>query len=243
MDSSTAPWWWRRSPVRDALYAIVIAVCTVFGSYGEAHPRQISDKLPASSAAAHMPAAALLLVAAASLVLAWRNRWPLAVFGVSVAAVTVFTAFGYENGAALIAPVVAIYTLATKETPRRAIEWAVLAAAVLLAVTSARNPFGATGGGFYLIPGMIGVACLGGIAVSSRRAYVSSIEERATQDAQRHIDEERLRIARDLHDVVAHTMATINVQAGTAAHVAAERPDVAVQALQTIKACGSCARS
>jgi len=236
MDSSTAPWWWRRSPVRDAAYAVILTVCTVFGAYGEAHPHQISDQLPANSAAAHMPTAALLLVAVASLVLAGRNRCPLAVFAVSVAAVTVFSALGYENGAALLAPVAAVYTLATKETPRRAIGWAVLAAAVLMVVTSARNPFGPTGGGFYLIPGGIGIACLGGIAVSSRRAFVSSIEERAAQDAQRRIDEERLRIARDLHDVVAHTMATINVQAGTAAHVAAERPDVAVQALHTIKA-------
>jgi signal transduction histidine kinase len=49
------------------------------------------------------------------------------------------------------------------------------------------------------------------------------------------VDEERLRIARELHDVVAHTMATINVQAGVAAHVLADRPDAAAQALQHIK--------
>jgi YD repeat-containing protein len=50
------------------------------------------------------------------------------------------------------------------------------------------------------------------------------------------VDEERLRIARELHDVVAHTMATINVQAGVAAHVLADRPDAAAQALNSIKA-------
>ena len=236
MDRAQVPWWSRRSSARDAVYAVLMTVITVFGAYGEAHPRQISDQIPANSAAAHTPAAALLLVAVASLVLVVRNRWPLAVLGVSVAAVTVYSALGYVNGAALLAPVVAVYTVATKDTPLRAIGWAALATAVLMTATGLHNPFGPTGAGFYLIPGLVAAACLGGIAVASRRAYVVSIEARAGQDAQRRIDEERLRIARDLHDVVAHTMATINVQAGAAAHVAAERPEVAVEALQTIKA-------
>ena len=68
--------WWRRSPARDAVFAVAITVVLLFGSYGEAHPRQISDKLPSGSAAADMPTAALLLVAVACLVLAGRRRWP-----------------------------------------------------------------------------------------------------------------------------------------------------------------------
>ena len=236
MDGPQAPWWWQRSPVRDAIYAGLVTVVTVFGAWGEAHPRQISDKVPVTSPAAHTPTAALLLVAVASLVLAGRNRWPRLVLAVSAGAVAVYSLLGYVNGAALLAPVVAVYTLATKETPRRAIAWSLAVLAVLMAASGVHNPFGPTGGGFYLIPGLIAAGCLGGIAIASRRAYVASIEERADQEAQRRIDEERLRIARDLHDVVAHTMATINVQAGTAAHVAAERPEVATQALLTIKA-------
>jgi len=71
--------------------------------------------------------------------------------------------------------------------------------------------------------------------VANRRAYVASIRDRAQQDARREVVEERLRIARELHDVVAHTMATINVQAGSAAHVLETRPEVAAEALQSIK--------
>jgi signal transduction histidine kinase len=71
--------------------------------------------------------------------------------------------------------------------------------------------------------------------VANRRAYVDSIRDRAEQDARRRIDEERLRIARELHDVVAHTMATINVQAGVAAHVLTSRPEAAADSLQAIK--------
>ncbi len=72
--------------------------------------------------------------------------------------------------------------------------------------------------------------------MANRRAYVESIRDRAEQDARRRVDEERLRIARELHDVVAHTMATINVQAGVAAHVLSTRPEAVAESLQAIKA-------
>jgi signal transduction histidine kinase len=49
------------------------------------------------------------------------------------------------------------------------------------------------------------------------------------------VDAERLRIARELHDVVAHSMSMINVQAGVAAHVLEDRPEQAAEALQAIK--------
>jgi signal transduction histidine kinase len=236
MDSSPAPWWWRRSPARDAVYAVVMTVITVAGAYAEAHPRQVSDQIPAGTSAAHTPTAALLLVVLAGLVLIGRNQWPLAVYAVSVGAVTLYSALGYVNGAALLLPVVAVYTLATKVTPLRAIGWAALAIAGLMTATGLNNAFGPTGGDFWVIPGVIGVACLGGIAVASRRAYVTSIQARAEQEARRRIDDERLRIARDLHDVVAHTMATINVQASAAAQLLTDRPETAAEALQTIRA-------
>ncbi len=212
-----------------------MTLITLSGSYGEAHPKQISDQLPAGSAAAHTPAAAFLLVAVASLVLAGRRRWPRAVLVISVAAVSVYSGIGYENGAALLAPAVALYAVATKVPARQAIGWAAATLAVLMAATALNNPYGHFGGGFYLIAALVAVACFGGISVATRRAYVTSISERAEHDARRRIDEERLRIARELHDVVAHTMATINVQAGVAVHVLADRPDAAAEALQTIK--------
>jgi signal transduction histidine kinase len=142
---------------------------------------------------------------------------------------------GYVNGAALLAPVVALYTLATKLSARRALAWGVLITLVLMGATELNNPFGASSDTLALIPGLCAAATLGGIAMASRRAYIASIQDRAEADARRTIDEERLRIARELHDVVAHTMATINVQAGAAAHVLRDRPDAAAEALATIK--------
>ncbi len=108
--------------------------------------------------------------------------------------------------------------------------------AALMTATAANNPFGhISGGGFDIIPVLVAAALFGGIAVANRRAYVASIHDRAEQEARRRVDEERLRIARELHDVVAHTMATINVQAGVAAHVLPTQPEAAAEALQAIK--------
>jgi signal transduction histidine kinase len=217
--------------------ALVLTVALLFGSYAEGHPRSPSDQIQFRGHPIPHPGAALALVAVACLVLAWRRRWPVTVLAVCVAAVTGYTLLGYVNGAVLIAPVVALYAVATQVNARRALACGVVTLAVLMAATAARNPFGyITGGGFYLIPGMGTAAVLGGIAVASRRAYVASIRDRAEQDARRRLDEERLRIARELHDVVAHTMATINVQAGVAAHVLPTHPEAAADALLAIKA-------
>jgi signal transduction histidine kinase len=59
---------------------------------------------------------------------------------------------------------------------------------------------------------------------------------RPPDEAQARVDAERLRIARELHDVVAFSFATISVHAGVAVHLADERPDVATHALEAIKA-------
>ena len=119
---------------------------------------------------------------------------------------------------------------------RRAFVAAFATLAILMTVTAANNPFGhISGGGFDVIPFMVAAALFAGIAVANRNAYVASIRDRAEHDARRRLDEERLRIARELHDVVAHTMATINVQAGVAAHVLPTRPEAAAESLQAIK--------
>ena len=141
----------------------------------------------------------MLLVAAACLALAWRRRYPVAVLVVSAAAVSAYSLLGYVNGASLVAPVLALYAVATQVSVRQSVIAAVATLAVLLTVTAANNPFGhITGGGFDIIPFMVAAALFAGIAVANRQAYVASIQDRAEQDARRRVDEERLRIAREL---------------------------------------------
>lgn len=86
------------------------------------------------------------------------------------------------------------------------------------------------------------MAAAAGDAVRSRRAFVDAIRERAEraertrdEEARRRVAEERLRIARDLHDVVAHHIALVNVQAGVASHVMDRRPDQAKEALAHVR--------
>lgn len=81
-----------------------------------------------------------------------------------------------------------------------------------------------------------------GDAVRSRHAYVAAVEERAEhaertreQEAQQRVAAERVRIARELHDVVAHHIALINAQAGVAVHLAERQPEQTLAALENIR--------
>jgi signal transduction histidine kinase len=215
---------------------VLVTLLLVSGSLGEGNPGNPADRIQFRGHAIPQPGAAVLLVAVACVVLAWRRRYPVAVLAVSVAAVSAYSLLGYVNGASLVAPILALYAVAAQVSVRRAVVAAVLTLGILLTVTAANSPFGhITGGGFYIIPFMVAAALFAGIAVANRRAYADSVRDRAEQDARRRLDEERLRIARELHDVVAHTMATINVQAGVAAHVLSTQPEAAAESLQAIK--------
>jgi signal transduction histidine kinase len=90
-------------------------------------------------------------------------------------------------------------------------------------------------GGFYL------AAYFFGTAMQNRRLYAEQMEERASllererdEEAQRAVAEERLRIAQELHDVVAHSMGVIAVQAGVGAHVIDNDPAEAKKSLEAI---------
>jgi signal transduction histidine kinase len=221
-----------RSPrAFDVTLAVALALVTVAGSLGESHPQQVTDKPPAGVHIA-APAAAYLLVAVSALALAWRRRRPVVVLAVSLGAALLYTCLGYEDGAVMLNPMFALYAVALTVPTGRAIGFSLITMLSLMAANAAFDPFGATAGGFVLIPGLAAAALLLGLWVASRHAL--AVRESAEQ-ARRAVDAERLRLARELHDVVAHTMATINVQAGVAAHVIDQQPEQAAQALEAIK--------
>jgi signal transduction histidine kinase len=138
--------------------------------------------------------------------------------------------------------VIALYTVAS--TTDRPTTWRVglLTMTVLTGAAMAAGPLPWYAQENLGIFAWTGIGATAGDAVRSRRAFVQAIRERAEraertreEEARRRVAEERLRIARDLHDVVAHHIALVNVQAGVAAHVMDKRPDQAKEALAHVR--------
>jgi signal transduction histidine kinase len=183
----------------------------------------------------------------AALALIGRRRWPLAVFAITLLATLAYIGRNYSTGAIVLALLVALTTLAAQGNHRRT---AVAAVVVLASFVLVRALWVFEGWNYrrtLISPGMVIGGCIAavflGLAVSSRRAYIAEVEDRAEraersreEEARRRADAERIRIAREFHDIVGHSIATINVLAGAAVHALDKRPQQAEEALRTIKA-------
>jgi signal transduction histidine kinase len=216
-----------------------VAAATVAGGYAEANPRQHYGGLHLTS---HPPLAAYLLLIAAALALAWRNARPVTVLGVTVAAAAGWAALGQIDGAALVPVIVALYWVALTR-PRRVAIAAGLAGAVAIFMTEGLlGPFGWLGGpNATMWPELLAAGAVGA-AVAARRQWLAAERDRAAQaeqtreeETRRRVDAERMRIARELHDVVAHSISMINVQATAAGLQLAEDPAAAAEAIQAIR--------
>lgn len=176
-------------------------------------------------------------------ILPWRRRWPLIVL------VTLLAVFGVAAWAGTLSPGVAIavgvamFQVATRTSRKRGFvigacaTVAIMLLALLASVGTVLDPRVLQ---FGLI---VAFGAAAGDGARSRRAYVAAIKERAERavqtreaEASRRVSEERLRIARDLHDAVAHQIAVISLNAGVATSALETRPDRAKESLQTIRA-------
>jgi signal transduction histidine kinase len=176
--------------------------------------------------------------------LIWRRRAPWTVLAFTYALSATFIALRPvdERMPVILAAAVALCTVAARTD--RATTWVIglLACVGLTAVAMATGPGHWYRQANFAVFAWTGMAAAAGDAARSGRAYVAAIEERAAraeqnreQEARRRVAEERMRIARELHDVVAHHIALVNVQAGVAAHVMDNRPDQAKQALAHVR--------
>lgn len=174
-----------------------------------------------------------VLVVAAALPLAVRRRWPLATLLVTSAATTWYLLGGYPYGLIMLCLVVAVYTAAARAPARPAIA---TTAGVLVAVSlHVLVPAGRGGdaGVAGLVPGSAWVVLPFAVGWMVRLGRQAADRDR-TEQAHRLAYEERLRIAQEVHDVVGHGLAAINMQSEVALHVLAKRPEQAEVALAAI---------
>ncbi len=190
--------------------------------------------------------ASTAIVAVAVLPAAFRRRWPRTMLALVVAGGAVATAVSISPDPPLA--VAFVLYLIPLRFPRREALWLLVGALVVTAAplaAFASNPDHPVGDAFglLLLSGLLVTAAwMIGYSVRQQRAYTAGLagqaERRAREqltEARRASSEERLQIARELHDVMAHTMSLIAVQAGVANYVVSAHPQEAARALSSIE--------
>ncbi|MEH0935021.1 sensor histidine kinase [Micromonospora psammae] len=170
------------------------------------------------------------LVVVAALALAVRRRWPLVTLAVTTAASTAYLVLGYPYGPILLSLFVAVYTVAAYLPLRSAVvAGGVALAALLVHVLVGVRPPGVLGA----MPAAAWVVVPFAVGTTVRLAREAAARGRV-DEARRLADAERLRVAREVHDVVGHGLAAIHLQAEVALHLLARKPEQAEAALTAI---------
>ena len=187
-------------------------------------------------------ALAVLLALGCSLPFYVRRRAPFGTLLVCTVSLVVLSSCQYPANVQSQMIVIYAYTLGAWATgPKRAIGLTALGAGLLtvgiIGIPDASGANLALSGAFYAASYAIGSS------MRNRRLYNEQLEQRAAdlererdEEAKRAVADERLRIAQELHDVVAHSMGVIAVQAGVGAHVIDNDPDEAKRSLEAIAA-------
>ena len=181
-----------------------------------------------------------LMILMACLPLAFRRQAPL-----TVLVITGLASIGYAATEQVKSPIAlalgcAIYTVVTRKD-RRTRSIAVAVVVVAMVGTTTLFVDGDLLENLSVAIFVLFAAAIGE-AVRYRRAYFRELEDRVRraehareEEAERRVIEERLRIAHELHDVIAHHIALMNVQAGVASHLLREQPDEADRALLLVR--------
>ena len=190
------------------------------------------------------PVAVVSLALAGTLCVAWRRRAPEAVLAGTSIAFIVCTASGYLTPPLPFAPLVAIYTVAVHRQPSISIKAGGVAAAGVI-VGSIFGPNGLNDDSLLDYPLSLVAALTIGYGVRLGRARAALLERQSAQLAREQaaltqlaVEQERARIARELHDIVAHHVSVMVAQASAARVVFDARPQQARQALGSIAAVG-----
>jgi signal transduction histidine kinase len=204
---------------RDGVLALVLAAAGLAGTRGAASVQDIS-----------VDAAGYVLVVVAAAALAVRRVWPLAALAVGAAATSAYLVMGNPFGPILVSLAIAVYTVANRLPTRQAAVAGLVALPVVLlhTVAGSRSP-----GWSGIVPGSAWLAVPFAVGLVVRVTREANARARAEQ-VREYAYEERLRVAQEVHDVVGHGLAAINMQAEIALHLLPTRPQQAGEALSAI---------
>jgi signal transduction histidine kinase len=181
-----------------------------------------------------------LLGAAIALPLLWRRRYPFVIFCVvALLAIGIANVLPYP---CIAAALIAAYSVAAYE-PRWWLSLAAVAAVAIIVAIVFPGPLPQTPAALAPFVLLI-VPWLAGNGIRLRQERVETVESRARtlererDDAERALRDERTRIARELHDVVAHSVVVMVVQAGAARQLVRSKPDRATEALLAVEESG-----
>ncbi|MGA5759438.1 sensor histidine kinase [Nonomuraea bangladeshensis] len=226
-------------PAQEALLALFVTVMQVQGTMvrnaGEMVQRPLTD----------LGNLGYVLLIVSGLAVAVRRRWPVPVFLVTAFASLAYYTLDFPDGPGWLGLFVALYTVAAYGDGRRSLVIAGVGISVLavcwLVAAADVEPGAAIGWVYFRIGASVMSAALGE-SVRTRHVIAAEAQKRAElaertreEEARARVDAERLRIAREVHDTVAHAIAIINVQSGVTAHVLDKRPEVAREALRAIE--------
>ncbi|MFI1033951.1 sensor histidine kinase [Streptomyces sp. NPDC020951] len=225
-EPDAARWPWRST--------VLITVFVLVGSSFATHAQQ--------GERASLDAFARVLLVLASGLLLWRRRQPVAVVFGTAAAAAIYLGAGYAYGPVFLTVAVACFAAVVAGHRRAAwtalgMLWAVhlLVAHWLYRWLPPAGDDPAPFGQEIVVAGwVLAIVAIAELARSRHEQWARERAERA-QAARRRADEERLRIARELHDVLAHSLSVINVQAGVGLALLDADPEQARTALTTIK--------
>ncbi len=194
----------------------------------------IGTRLGAADQAGAQPldALAYALLVAGPLALLGRRRYPVPVAVAAVAVALGYLALGYPSGPVVLSPAVALFSAVA--AGHRYPAWITAAVGytgyVLIDVRDGLDLTDAVGRAAWLC-----LVLVVGEFARGRREWIEAARHARAETDRRRVSDERLEIARELHDVIAHNISLINVQAGVALHLMDEQPAQARSALTTIK--------
>jgi signal transduction histidine kinase len=236
VDVALSPRW------SDALVVAVTAALVVATSFGRLSQAHLPDDGVPSYTPPDGPGVALLLLGTA--LLAFRRSAPVAVLTANAGIFFAYQALGDSPPPVPLALLVALFTVALLRRPLVAATATVVVVAIVVADTFSRLGT-LTDDEFFVYVLTIVAALLVGYGIQLSRARASLAEERAAQLGREQdrrtraaVEEEQSRIARELHDLVAHSVSVIVAQAGAARRVFDDHPEQVRTALGSIEDAG-----